>query len=329
MSARSILFLGGTGTISSACAAYAVEQGHEVTVVTRGASTRHPVPTGARALTADVRDVRGLREALGEEGFDVVVDFLSFHPDNVRDALSVVEGRTGQYVFVSSASAYQTPPARLPVTEATPLDNPLWEYSRNKIACEDLLFAAHRDRGLPVTVVRPSHTYDRTSPPVESGWTVVDRMRRGLPVVVMGDGTSLWTLTHADDFARGFEPLLGHPAALGEAYHLTSDEALTWNQIHLALADAAGVEADLVHVTSDEICAAEPGLTGSLLGDKANSRVFDNAKVRSLATGWSATIPFAEGARQVVEWHDADPARRVVDRARDALWDRLVATRRG
>jgi nucleoside-diphosphate-sugar epimerase len=325
----SVLFLGGTGTISSACVALAVERGHDVTIVTRGASDRHEVPDGIRTLTADVRDVDALRNAVQDEEFDVVADFLSFHPDDVRDVLSVVEGHTGQYVFVSSASAYQTPPERLPVTEDTPLANPLWEYSRNKIACEDLLVAAHADRGLPMTIVRPSHTYDPTSPPVESGWTVVERMRRGAPVVVPGDGTSLWTLTHADDFARAFEPLFGHPEAIGTAFHITSDEAPTWNQIHEALATAAGVVADIVHVTSDEICAAEPGLTGSLLGDKSNSMVFDNSRIKALATGWEARIPFAEGARQIVEWHDADPSRRRVDVARDALWDRLVATRRG
>lgn len=325
----SVLFLGGTGTISSACVATAVERGHDVTIVTRGRSDPRVPTDGVRSLTADVRDVESLRNALHDREFDVVADFLSFHPDNVRDVLSVVEGRTGQYVFISSASAYQTPPERLPVTETTPLDNPLWEYSRHKIACEELLEQAHRDRGLPMTIVRPSHTYDRTKPPVTSGWTVVERMRRGAPVVVLGDGSSLWTITHADDFSRAFEPLLGQSAALGEAFHITGDEAPTWDQIHRTLAAAAGVEADLVHVTSDEICAAEPSLTGSLLGDKSNSMIFDNTKIRTIATGWTARIPFVEGARQIVEWHDADPARRQVDEQFDALWDRLVAARRG
>lgn len=324
----SVLFL-GSGTISNACAREAVARGHDVTVVTRGSNARQPLPDGAQHLAADVRDIESLRNALQDREFDVVADFLSFHPDNVADVLSVLEGRTGQYVFISSASAYQTPPERLPVTEDTPLANPLWEYSRHKIACEELLVAAHRDRGLPMTIVRPSHTYDRTSPPVQSGWTVVERMRRGAPVVVLGDGTSLWTVTHAEDFAGAFEPLLGHPKAIGEAFHITGDEAPTWNQIHEQLAAAAGVEADIVHVTSDEICAAEPSLTGSLLGDKSNSMVFDNTKVKALAIGWEARIPFAEGARQIVEWHDADPSRRRVDADMDALWDRLVATRRG
>ncbi len=227
-------------------------------------------------------------------------------------------------MFISSASAYQTPPSRLPVTESTPLRNPFWEYSRNKIACEDLLTALYRSEGYPMTVVRPSHTYDQTSVPFEGGWTIVERMRRGEQIVVHGDGTSLWTLTHHRDFARDFVPLLGHPRTLGEAFHITSDDVLTWDQIAHALASAAGAQARIVHVPSDAIAAADPEWGASLLGDKAHSMVFDNSKIRSLSRQAFTTTPWEQGAREIVAWHDADPARRTVDSRLDALISHLV-----
>jgi nucleoside-diphosphate-sugar epimerase len=231
----------------------------------------------------------------------------------------------GQYVFISSASAYQTPPGRLPVRESTPLRNPFWQYSRDKIACEDLLVAAYRERALPVTIVRPSHTYDRTLLPFDGGWTVVDRMRRGAPVVVPGDGTSLWTLTHQADFAHAFVGLLGHPAAIGDSFHITSDEWLPWNEIYETVAAAAGVsELDLVHVPSDAIAAADPDWGAGMLGDKAHSMIFDNTKVKRLVPDYVATIPFAQGAREIVAWYDADPSRQTVDQAMDATMDGLV-----
>jgi nucleoside-diphosphate-sugar epimerase len=215
MAALSVLFLGGTGIISSACSWAAVEQGIEVSVLTRGHASYRPLPPEVDALAADVNDPGSIREAIGERCFDAVVDWLAFTPREVQDRTDLFRGRTGQYVFISSASVYQTPPARSPITESTPLRNPFWEYSRNKIACEDLLVSLYRDEGYPVTVVRPSHTYDRTSVPFHGGWTVVDRMRRGEKIVVHGDGTSLWTLTHHRDFASDFVPLLGHPRTLG------------------------------------------------------------------------------------------------------------------
>jgi nucleoside-diphosphate-sugar epimerase len=227
-------------------------------------------------------------------------------------------------VFISSASAYQTPPSRLPIVESTPLRNPIWPYSQAKIACEDLLVRAYREDAFPVTIVRPSHTYDRTSVPYETGWTMIDRMRRGKPVVVHGDGTSLWTLTHSTDFAKGFVGLLGHPQAIGDSFHITSDEALSWNQIHELLGAAAGVEPVIVHVTSDAILAADETWGHSLLGDKAHSMVFDNSKLRRVVPDYLATIPFSVGAREIVAWHDEDPARRPVDPAMDALLDRLI-----
>jgi nucleoside-diphosphate-sugar epimerase len=320
-----ILVIGGTGIISSAVTRLAVERGHDVTVLNRGSSATRPLPDGAELVRADVRDPGSVREALGRREFDSVVDWVAFTPEHVRGDLELFRGRTGQYVFISSASAYQTPPERLPVTESTPLRNPFWQYSRDKIACEDLLVGAYRDTGFPVTVVRPSHTYDRTSVPLDGGWTAVERMRQGREVVVHGDGTSLWTLTHHEDFARGFVPLLGDPRALGEAFHITSDDVLTWNQVVRALGAAAGVEPRIVHVPSDAIAAADPDWGAGLLGDKAHSMVFDTTKLRRVVPEFTTTVRFEQGAREIVAWHDADPARRAVDARLDAVMDDLVA----
>lgn len=320
-----VLFLGGPGIISSACARLAVERGLELTVVNRGVSDTRPLPDGAEVLHADVRDPAALQGVLGDREFDAVVDWVAYTPEQVAADVAFFTGRAGQYVFISSASAYQTPPERLPVTESTPLRNPYWEYSRNKIACEDLLVRAYREDAFPVTIVRPSHTYDRASVPLDGGWTAVERMRQGKEVVVHGDGTSLWTLTHHEDFARGFVPLLADPRALGEAFHITGDDVLTWDQVVRALGRAAGVEPRIVHVPSDAIAEADAGWGAGLLGDKAHSMVFDTTKLRRIVPEFTTTIRFEEGARQIVAWHDADPARRVVDARLDAVMDDLVA----
>ena len=253
------------------------------------------------------------------------MDWVAFTPEHVQADVDTFRGRAGQYVFISSASAYQTPPARMPVTESTPLRNPFLQYSRDKIACEDLLVAAYRDRGFPATIVRPSHTYDQTLVPFKGGWTVLGRMLAGKPVIVHGDGTSLWTMTHHDDFARAFVPLLGHPRTFGEAIQITSDDVLTWNQIADTLAAALGVTARVVHVPSDAIAAAEPEWGAGLLGDKAHSMVFDNTKIRGLVPGWRAVIPFEQGAREIADWYLADPARQVTDAGLDAVMDKLAA----
>ncbi|MFN2222341.1 MAG: NAD-dependent epimerase/dehydratase family protein, partial [Candidatus Promineifilaceae bacterium] len=228
-------------------------------------------------------------------------------------------------IFISSASAYQTPPAILPIRESTPLHNPFWAYSRAKIACEERLLAAYRDEGFPATIVRPSHTYDRTLLPMSGHYTVVARMRQGKPVIVHGDGTSLWTLTHHRDFAKGFVGLLGNPQAIGQAFHITSDEWLTWNQIFEMVAHAAGAKADLVHVPSDVIAAFDPEWGASLLGDKAHSMIFDNSKIKRFVPDYAATIPFAHGVREIMAWYDGDPSRQVVDEGRDQLMDRIIA----
>ena len=320
-----VLFIGGTGTISAACVRAAIGAGHDVSVLNRG-SGRRSLPAEVREITADIRDEDATRAALEGATFDVVADFLSFTPEHVATALRLVEGRSGQYIFISSASAYDKPPRHLPVTESTPLRNPFWKYSRDKIACEDVLVGAYRERGLPVTIVRPSHTYDHALLPTSGGWTDIARMREGKPVVVHGDGTSLWTLTHSDDFAVAFTALLGAPEAIGEAYTITGDHAPTWNQIYGWLADAAGVaEPRLVHIASETIAAFVPDLGPGLVGDKAHSMVFDNTKIRSLAPEFRTTITFDEGARRILAHYDANPELQVVDPELDAAFDRMVA----
>lgn len=323
-----VLFIGGTGVISSACAQLAVERGIELYLLNRGGTRHRPVPPGATVLRGDIRDPGAAREALAGREFDAVVDWVAFTPEHVRIDLDLFRDRTGQYVFISSASAYQTPPERVPVVESTPLRNPYWRYSRDKIACEQVLAAAYREDGFPATVVRPSHTYDRTAVPFDGGWTVLGRLRQGKEIVVHGDGTSLWTLTHHLDFAAGFVPLLGHPRTVGDTFHITSDEVLTWNQIARTLAAALGVEARIVHVPSDAIAAADPDWGAGLLGDKAHSMVFDNAKLRDVVPDFVARIPFEQGAREIVAWYGEDPARQMTDARLDAVMDRLVETYR-
>ncbi|MFQ3560394.1 NAD-dependent epimerase/dehydratase family protein [Streptomyces gramineus] len=326
---RSVLFIGGTGVISSACAARAAELGADVHLLNRSVSTDRPAPVGATVITADVRDGEGVRAALGGREFDVVVDFLGFTAEQVATSIDLFAGHTGQYVFIATAAAYRRPPARVPVPETARLHNPHSAYARNKIACEELLARAREEQGLPVTVVRPSHTYDRTTLPFDGGWTVVERLRQGKEVMVHGDGTSLWTLTHHTDFALGFTGLLGNPGALGETFHITGDEVLSWDEIHQIVAVAAGVdEPRLVHVPSDAIAAADPAWGENLLGDKAHSMVFDNTKIRALVPEFTASVPFARGARESVAWYDEDPARRVVDTRREAIMERLIEAHR-
>jgi nucleoside-diphosphate-sugar epimerase len=319
-----VLFIGGSGIISSACTSLAVRRGLDVFVLNRGTSTTRPLPDGVTVLRGDIRDPASVRAALARHTFDAVVDWVAFTPEHVHTDIDLFRGRTGQYVFISSASAYQTPPARLPVVESSPLRNPFWQYSRDKIACENLLVQVYRDKGFPATIVRPSHTYDRTLVPFDGGWTALARMRQGREVVIHGDGTSLWTLTHHEDFAKGFVPLLGHPRAIGDVFQITSDDVLTWNQIAEHLAAALGVPAKLVHVPSDAIAAADPEWGAGLLGDKTHSMVFDNSKLRTLVPDYVATIPFHVGAREIVAWFDEDPARQIVDERLDKVMDDLV-----
>lgn len=319
-----VLFIGGTGIISSACSELALQRGIELYLLNRGQSVR-PTPFGARVLQADIRKPETVRAALGNLQFDSVVDWVAFTTEHVQNDIDLFRDRTGQYIFISSASAYQKPPRYLPVLESTPVHNPFWQYSRNKIACEELLLDVYRQENFPMTVVRPSHTYDRTLIPMDGGYTVLARMKAGKKVIVHGDGTSLWTLTHHADFAVGLVGLLGNPHTLGETFHITSDEWLTWNQINEIMAHALGVEPRLVHVPSDLIAAFDAGWGAGLLGDKSHSTMFDNSKVRRYVPDYQPRIPFFQGAQEIVAWYEADPARQVVNPHFDALTDRIIA----
>jgi nucleoside-diphosphate-sugar epimerase len=319
-----VLFIGGTGVISSACSQLAVERGIELYLLNRGQTTR-PVPKEAHILKGDIRDKASANSALAGRTFDAVVNWIAFTPDHIEADLDLFRNRTEQYLFISSASAYQSPPVRLPVTESTPLANPYWEYSRAKIACEERLVRAYREGGFPFTIVRPSHTYDCTLLPTHGGYTIVDRMRTGQKVVVHGDGSSLWVLTHHRDFAKGFVGLLGNSRAIGEVFHITSDELLTWNQIFEIVATAAGTKAKIVHIPSDVIARFDPEWGAGLLGDKTHSMIFDNAKIKQVVPDFSATTPFARGAEEIIRWYDADPSRRSVDAALNRLIDKMIA----
>ena len=319
-----VLFIGGTGTISAACAELAVAQGIDLWLLNRG--QRDNVVAGAQVITADVRDPAALQAAVAGRTFDVVVDFIAYTAAHIENDIAMFRGRCAQFIFISSASAYRKPPTRWPIDESCVLDNPFWQYSRDKIACEERLVRAFRDERFPITIVRPSHTYDRTLLPIFGGWTVVERMRRGAPVVVHGDGTSLWTLTHARDFAVGLVGLLGNQRAIGEAVHITSDDVLTWNHIHTIIAQAAGAPAPrLVHAPAEIIARCDSRWGDSMLGDKSHCLVFDNRKIRSLVPQFNAPTPYSHGAAEVIAWYDADAARRRIDPAVDGVIDRLVA----
>jgi nucleoside-diphosphate-sugar epimerase len=323
-----VLFIGGTGIISTASTRLAAERGIHLTLLNRG---RHAAefPGGVQTLAVDVEDEAAAAGALAGAPFDAVVDWVAYTAAHIDRDLRLFRGRTRQYIFISSASAYQKPPSDYRITESTPLSNPYWDYSRNKIACEERLMLAYREEGFPITIVRPSLTYGDTQIPLAvNSWprsyTVVDRMRRGKKVIVPGDGTSLWCMTHNSDFAKGLVGLLGHEQAIGHAFHITSDEVMSWNQFYRITCEAAGAEPNLVHIPSDFIAACLPEYVGGLLGDKALSAVFDNSKIKSFVPGYCATMPYAQGIRRTLAWFDADPARRQIDAEADAAYDKLI-----
>jgi nucleoside-diphosphate-sugar epimerase len=323
-----VLFIGGTGLISSACTQLAIERGVDVVLLNRGNGSGRI--HGASTLVADIHDESATERILAGRHFDAVVDWIAYTPAHIERDLRLFSGRTGQFVFVSSASAYQKPLENWLITEATPLANPFWDYSRGKIACEERLMAAYAGDAFPVTIVRPSLTYgDSQIPLAMNSWdrpySAIARMKAGKPVVVPGDGTSLWTITHNTDFAVGLLGLLGRPEALGEAFNIVSDEVLTWDQIYRRTAAAAGVEARIVHIASDFIAACMPEMEGTLIGDKAASAVFDAAKIKRLVPEFGTRTRYAEGIRRTIAWFEADPARRQIDAEMDARLDRLTA----
>ena len=329
--AMKILFIGGTGNISAACARQALSRDWEVRMLNRGNRSR-PGLEKAVSIRADISKPEAVREALKGQVFDVVANFIAYKPEEVKRDIQLFSGIIRQYMFISSASAYQKPPSHPVITESTPLKNPYWEYSRDKIACEDELVKAYREKDFPVTIIRPSLTYDTVIPVAIGSWedyTIIDRMKKGRKVIIHGDGTSLWTITHSDDFASGFTGLCGHQQAVGHSFHITSDEVLTWNQIYQAVADAAGVKLNAVHIPSDFICRVAGSLGqewmwGNLLGDKAASVIFDNTKIKRFVPGFNATIRFSEGIKRTLRWFETDPSRMKVIDDNNMLMDEII-----
>ncbi|WP_411348493.1 SDR family oxidoreductase [Paenibacillus sp. WLX2291] len=324
------LFIGGTGTISESISAQLLEQGHELYLLNRG-NRNNGLPDGAHLLQGDINDEQHVAGLIEDLEFDVVADFIAFTPDQVERDYRLFAGKTKQFIFISSASAYQKPLSDYRINEGTPLSNPYWEYSRNKIACEDYLMKQYREQGFPVTIVRPSHTYSDRSLPVgvhgsQSSWQLARRLLEGKPVIIHGDGTSLWTLTHSDDFAKGFIGLMGNIHAIGEAVNIMSDESVTWNQIHEIIASALGVELKAVHVSSEFLDAcSDEDYRGGLLGDKAHTVVFDNSKLKRLVPGFTATIRADQGLKRAVQYILDHPELQKEDPAFDDWTDRVIA----
>ena len=321
-----VLFIGGTGFISTAVSRLVVERGIDLTLLNRGKTAA--VAAGMEQVIADIHQPVSVRAALGDQQFDVVVNWIAYTAADIERDLELFRGRTKQYIFISSASAYQKPATFYRISESTPLYNPFWQYSRDKIACEDRLMQAYREEGFPITIVRPSLTYEPNFPIALGGWgcyTLAHRLLNGKPIIVHGDGTSLWVVTHAEDFGRGFIGLLGNDQAIGHAFHITSDEVLTWNQIYQTIADGLGVEAKIVHIASDFIAQVAPDLAGGLLGDKSWSAVFDNSKIKAFVPGFEAVIPFRTGIRRTLAWFAADPKRQRVDDAVNNQLDQILA----
>ena len=326
--ALSFLFIGGTGTISSACVREAVRQGASVTVLNRGRNERaRSLPEGVESLVADIRDAGSVRAAIGNRRFTAVVNFLSYSVEDAEVAVELFRGRTEQYVFISSASTYNKPIAQVPIVESTLRANRFLSYARDKIAIEEYLLRAYLDSGFPVTIVRPSHTYDEANPPLAGGWTVFDRIERGADTVVHGDGTSLWTLTHAADLAVGLVGLLGNQRAIGESFHITSDDVYTWDQIYTLVGDALGVPARLVHVPSEFFPLAAPdwGWSELMVGDLGHSAIFDNTKIRRFVPSYAPQHTFVREVRNLVEWRQEHPLEAAGDPSVESVLDRLVA----
>jgi len=324
-----ILMIGGTGTISMAITKKLVKDGEEVYLLNRGSRTSE-LPDGVKLIQVDINDEAAVLDNIGDMKFDAVCEFIGFVPEQLERDYRLFKDKTKQYIYISSASAYHKPVADYRITEGTALANPYWEYSRNKIACEDYLMKLYREEKFPVTIVRPSHTYDDRSVPLgvhgsKGSWQVIKRMMEGKPVIIHGDGTSLWTMTHNSDFAKGYCALIGNPHAIGEAFQITSDETLTWNQIYQCIADVLGVELKAVHVSSEFLAAvSDYDFTGSLIGDKACSVVFDNSKIKALVPAMNTEVPFAKGVRMTIENVLANPQYQVEDPEFDAWCDKVI-----
>lgn len=326
-----LLFIGGTGVISSACSDLAIERGHELFLLNRSVSTKYPAPKYATILQADIHaDQQYLTALLAGHHFDAVVDFIAFSPQDIERDISLFRDRTDQFVFISSASAYQKPLQNYLITEETPLENPFWEYSRNKIACEDLLMKTYRADGFPVTIIRPSHTYGPSQIPLcvtswLHPWTIIDRMQRGQKIIIPGDGTSLWVLTWHADFAKGLVGLLGEKNAIGEVFQITSDQVLSWNQIYLEVYQALGQARNVVYIPSDYIARFDSEAVGSLIGDKSNSVVFDNSKIKKYVPDYHCEVTWADGLRRSLAWFESHPEFQTIDMESNLIWDKIIS----
>ena len=326
-----ILMIGGTGIISSACSELIVKRGMELSILNRSVSTKFSIPDGAHHLVGDIYgDPARIAGLLHGQCFDAVVNWVAYTPEHIEESIRLFSGLTDQFVFISSASAYQKPPARYIITEETPLENPFWDYSRNKIAAEQRLMREYHEHGFPATIIRPSLTYGLSQIPLAGAswqhpYTVIDRVRKGKKIIIPGDGTSLWTVTWNGDFAKGLVGLLGRKDAVGQAFHITSDEVLSWNQIFAEVGKALGLDMDIVHIASDLIAAYNPGEVGSLIGDKSHSAVFDNSKIKHFVPDFKCEVPWAEGVRRAIAWHEADPTRMTIDEEMNRNWDTLIA----
>lgn len=312
-----VLFVGGTGTISSAVTEKTAREKMDLYILNRGRNNDE-VPEGVKIIIGDIRDVERTKEQLKGHKFDVVVNWVAFEPEHVKADIEIFKDITKQYIFISSASCYQRPVSHYLITESTILSNPLWDYSRKKIECEDVLIRAYRETGFPVTTVRPSYTYGKTMLPFILNsrtlrWTIADRMLKGKKIIVPGDGTSLWTMTHNTDFAKGFFGLMGNIQAIGHPFHITSDEVLTWDQIAGLIGDALGVKPEIIHMPSQFISKVIKESAGGLLGDKSVSVVFDNSKIKRYVPGFTATTSFAEGIKDTVKWYMEDGDRMAID----------------
>lgn len=308
-----VLFIGGTGNISTPSSRLALLRGMELYHLNRG-STKVELD-GVKTIIGDINKPEKLSE-LKKHKWDIVVNWIAFTPNDIERDIALFKGKTKQYIFISSASCYQTPLRYPVITESTPLCNNLWDYSNGKIQCEDRLMQAYREEGFPITIVRPSLTYDTVIPIAIGGfkeYTTADRILKGKPIIVHGDGTSLWTVTHSDDFAKGFVGLLGLATAIGHAFHITSDEILSWNMIYKILAKSLGKEAHIVHIASDFICKIEPSFTGTLLADKGESVIFDNSKIKTFVPNFRATIPFSEGIVRTLKWLNEKEERKIIN----------------
>lgn len=322
------LLIGGTGTISSSVTELALKQGWEITLLNRG---NKPVQEGMDSIVADIHDEAAVAKALEGRSYDVVAQFIAYTAEDVKRDIRLFQGRTKQYIFISSASAYQKPVSDYRITESTPLINPYWEYSRLKIAAEKTLMDAYRADGFPVTIVRPSHTHNGKKPPItphgaKGNWQVIKRILEEKPVIIPGDGTSLWTVTHADDFAKGYVGLMGNPHVIGHAFHITTDESMTWNQIFETIAETLGKPLHAVHVTSDFLArhGKQYNLEGELLGDKSCSVVFDNSKIKRAVPGFVCTVSMADGIRQATRYMMEHPETQVEDPEFDQWCDRII-----